>query len=155
MFPLEFKVTIGVTPELNALLTGFMGYLSNPTLPTSRDEPVTEVKSVPEEKPEPVKPRKSKKSSSPASEPEPDAQESEKEEGPEETSQQEQSAEAASPETSDVTVEMLRAKVKDIISADRSKRASIETEFAKYGASNPTTLDTEHYQTFWEFLNKL
>lgn len=58
-------------------------------------------------------------------------------------------------ETYIVTLEMLRERVKELITLDRNNREVIEAKFAEYNSSNPTTLNPKYYQEYWMFLNKL
>lgn len=58
-------------------------------------------------------------------------------------------------ETYIVTLEMLRERVKELITIDRNNREVIEAKFAEYDSSNPTTLNPKYYQEYWMFLNKL
>ncbi|QIK52940.1 hypothetical protein G7051_00680 [Dysgonomonas sp. HDW5B] len=122
----EVKVTLGITPELEGLLTVFLGYL------TSKETPVHKQKE-----------QASSKSSG--------------------TQQQQQQQQIESTflvgknesDTSIITVDMLRSRVKELISADQNNRDVIEAKFAEYDASNPTSLHPKYYQEYWMFLNEL
>lgn len=54
-----------------------------------------------------------------------------------------------------ITLDMLRRKVREIIMMNRSKREAIESKFYEYDASNPTNLNPKYYEEYWFFLNKL
>lgn len=147
MFQTEFKLTIGITPELNSILSGFLGYLSSN-------------KTIPEKQPENTESPEKEKESTGRQTRKPKADKSlvvtETEEKDTSSSGKGSTSEPpADSNSSVITVEMLRAKVKEVITADRSKRDAIEAKFAEFNASNPTTLDVKHYQEYWDFLNNL
>lgn len=137
MFQPEFKLTIGITSELNCILSGFLGYLSgNKTVAEKQPKSI--------ESSEKEKEATGKQTRKPKADKNPVATENT------ETSPQESPAESPA-----VTLEMLRAKVKEVITADRSKRDAVEAKFVEFNASNPTTLDIKYYQEYWDFLNTL
>ncbi|MDH6354687.1 vacuolar-type H+-ATPase subunit I/STV1 [Dysgonomonas sp. PH5-45] len=155
MFQTEFKLTIGITPELNSILSGFLGYLSsNKAIPEKQLENTESPEKEKESTGRQTRKSKADKSSvvtesvtSPETE--------EKDTSTESSGKGSTSEPPADSNSSAITVEMLRAKVKEVITADRSKRDAIEAKFAEFNASNPTTLDVKHYQEYWDFLNNL
>lgn len=157
MFQTELKLTIGTTPELNGILSGFLGYLSsNKAIPEKQPE---NTESLEKEK-ESIgrQTRKSKADKNPIvteSVTSPETQTEEKDTSTELSGKESTPKPLADSNSSVITVEMLRAKVKEVITADRSKRDAIEAKFAEFNASNPTTLDVKHYPEYWDFLNNL
>ncbi len=124
----EVKVTLGITPELEGLLTVFLGYLTSKETPVHKHEEQTKSKSY----------------------------------GTQQQQQQQQQqlestflVEKNESDTSIITVDMLRSRVKELISADRNNREVIEAKFAEYDSSNPTSLNPKYYQEYWMFLNEL
>jgi cytoskeletal protein RodZ len=159
MFQTEFKLTIGITPELNSILSGFLGYLSANNAVTEKQAENTESPEKEKEK-EPTgrQTRKSKTEKTPAAMK--NAEPSETQDGGKDdsTESSDEKSTPESPSESDspaITVEMLRARVREVVTADRSKRGVIEAKFAEFNAYNPTTLDVKHYQEYWDFLNNL
>ena len=120
----EVKVTLGITPELEGLLTVFLGYLTSKETPVHKQEEQTKSKSYG-------------------------------------TQQQQQQIESTfsvgknESDTSIITVDMLRSRVKELICADQNNREVIEAKFAEYDSSNPTSLHPKYYQEYWMFLNEL
>lgn len=156
MFQTEFKLIIGITPELNSILSGFLGYLSSNKVIAEKQMDSTE---SPEKEKESTRrqTQKFKADKSPVvtqSVISPETQTQDKDTSTE-PSGKESTSEPADSNPSAITVERLRAKVKEVITADRSKRDAIEAKFAEFNASNPTTLDIKHYQEYWDFLNNL
>lgn len=114
----EVKVTLGVSPELEGLLMGFLGYLTDKEILNKRSQ----TKSTNYD-----------------------------------TSKQQAATTSLrqNTETSIITIEMLRSRVKELISIDRNNRDVIEAKFAEYDSSNPTSLHPRYYQEYWAFLNEL
>ena len=156
MIPTEFKLVIGITSELSSILSGFLGLFSNKAIPDKQQGGIE----PPEKEKEPTgkQTRKSKVDKNPATTENatpPEATPEEKATPSESSGKESASEPTVESDSSTITVEMLRAKVKEVITADRSKRDAIEAKFAEFNASNPTTLDAKHYQEYWDFLNNL
>ena len=124
----EVKVTLGITPELEGLLTVFLGYLTSKETPVHKQKEQVKSKSYGTQQ---------------------------------QQQQQQQQLESTflvgknESDTSIITVDMLRSRVKELICADQNNREVIEAKFAEYDSSNPTSLHPKYYQEYWMFLNEL